>query len=268
LAYSDGMSHDAKGLERIALEVATEASRVVMQGFQQRFLISTKAHDELFTEFDVKSEELVRDALGRHTPGVAIVGEEHGGTPSPDDLTWYIDPIDGTINFIHGHPWFAISLGALYQGKPFVGAVVAPALNLTWSAARGHGARKNGAPCHVNSTAILSEAIVSTGFPGRRGIAARDAERKVAQHGLVCTHARDIRRCGSAAIELCMVADGTYGVYWTRHLPHWDTSAGACVVLEAGGQWYQLEEGTPAAADVATNGHLDAEFKQLLGSVG
>jgi myo-inositol-1(or 4)-monophosphatase len=258
------MSHDALALERIALEVANEAAVVVMQGFQKGFAVATKAHDELFTEFDVKSEETVRAALARLTPGVAIVGEEKGGAPNPDDLTWYIDPIDGTINFIAGHPWFAISVGAWYRGQPFAGAVVAPALGVNWSAARGHGARKNGQPCRVNSTPTLGDAIVSTGFPGRRGIAARDAERKVAQHALVCGAARDLRRCGSAAIELCMVADGTYGVYWARHLPHWDTSAGACVVLEAGGHWYQRDTESALAQDVATNGQLDAEFNALL----
>lgn len=263
LAYSGSMSHAAQDLERIALEVATAAGQLVMQGFQKRFQISTKAHDELFTEFDVRSEELVREGLGRLSPGVAIVGEEKGGAPS-DELTWYIDPIDGTINFIHGHPWFAVSVGALYKGQPYAGAVVAPALNLTWTAARGHGARKNGVTCNVNTTATLGEAIVSTGFPGRRGVLAADAERKIAQHTSVCNHARDVRRCGSAAIELCLVADGTYGVYWARHLPHWDTSAGACVVLESGGHWYERDAGTAGAADIATNGLLDAPFNALL----
>jgi myo-inositol-1(or 4)-monophosphatase len=258
------MPADSRSLENVALDVATLAARTVMQGFQKRIQISTKAHDELFTEFDVKSEEVVREALAIRTPGVAIVGEEHGGSPNAEDLTWYIDPIDGTINFIAGHPWFAVSLGALYRGQPYAGAVVAPALGVTWSAAAGQGARRNGSPCKVNTSSTLGESIVSTGFPGRRGIQPSQARRQLEQYGRICTNARDIRRCGSAAIELCMVADGTYSVYWARHLPHWDTSAGAAVVLEAGGRWYQREPGSESAQDVATNGLVDSEFAALL----
>jgi myo-inositol-1(or 4)-monophosphatase len=257
------MASELQALERVALEVAREAADFVMQGFRQHFQVSKKAEDELFTEYDVGSEELVRKALARHTPEIPVVGEEQGGEAG-EDLTWYIDPIDGTVNFIAGHPWFAVSLGLVQRGYPVAGAVVAPALGLSWSASVGIGASKNGTACRVNENPKLSDAIVSTGFPSRRGVFNSEHELRLQQYGRICRNVREVRRCGSAAIELCMVADGTYDVYWMRHLPHWDTSAGAAAVLAAGGNWTQRESGTAKAQDLATNGHLDGAMAFLL----
>jgi myo-inositol-1(or 4)-monophosphatase len=260
------MSNELKGLEKVALDVARDAAALVMQGFQKRIQVSTKQGNELFTEYDVRSEELVRAALGRHTPGIAVVGEEQGGE-AEGDLTWFIDPIDGTINFIAGHPWFAVSLGLLDRGQPVVGAVVAPALGLIWTGSAGSPSSRNGEPCQVSENRSLADAIVSTGYPSRRGVSPAEQAHRLAQYGRISHSVRDVRRCGSAAIELCMVADGTYDVYWMRHLDHWDTAAGAAIVKSAGGHWDQLEVGTPLAQDLATNGKVDAAIRQLLAEV-
>lgn len=255
---------DQTELEKIALEVANEAATLVLEGFQKRFQVSTKGpHAELFTEYDLRSEELVRERLRQLTPGIPIVGEEQGGEPGPD-ITWYVDPIDGTINFIAGHPYFAVSVGAMRGSQPIAGAVVAPALNVHWSGTAEFGSSKGEQPCHVSRVTTLADAVVSTGFPSRRGVPLAVADRRLAEYGRLCSAVRDIRRCGSAAIDLCFVADGTYAAYWMRELSRWDTAAGAAIVLGAGGSWHTHQPGTPQAYSLASNGQLQAAFLQTL----
>jgi myo-inositol-1(or 4)-monophosphatase len=253
---------DAQELERVALDVASAAAKLIMQGFRQSFAVSTKAGEELFTEYDVRSEELVRRELERRTPGIPIVGEEQGGKAG-DDLTWYIDPIDGTINFVAGHPWFAVSLGVMRGKRHVAGAVVAPALGQSWSAAIGHGATKDGAPCKVSSVDTLSQALIATGFPQRRGVSQALSERRALQLGELAARVRDVRRCGSAAVDLCLVGDGTYDAYWMRRLSPWDTAAGVAVVLAAGGKWTELGR-AGAEHDIASNGAIDGELRAVV----
>lgn len=253
---------EAEELEHIALTVASAAADLVMEGYQRSYTISTKAGNELFTEYDVRSEELVRQALAERTPGVAIVGEEQGGEAG-DDLTWYIDPIDGTINYIAGHPWFAVSLGVMRGSEHVAGTVVAPALGQTWSAAAGRGASRNGQPCKVSEVDSLSQSLIATGFPQRHGVNQAARDERALQCGRLASSVRDLRRCGSAAVDLCLVGDGTYDAYWMRRLSPWDTAAGVAVVLAAGGRWTHLGEGDEAH-DVASNGVIDTELRSLI----
>ncbi len=220
-----------RDLSKIALQVATEASRLVLAGFRQNPTVSYKALEEPYTEFDVKSEQLIRERLAELTPEIPVVGEEQGGTAS-DDLTWYCDPIDGTVNFMRGQPFFAVSLGVTRSGVPFAGAVVAPALRMWWRGSTDERAFRCEAPCAASEGVELGQAVVTTGLP-RRGLPPeRSGLDLVAQ---IAPAVRDLRRCGSAAIELCMVADGTYDAYFTHALSPWDTVAGAAIVIAAGG---------------------------------
>lgn len=235
------MSHTREGLElsKIALQVATEASRLVLEGFRRQHQVSFKAGQEPFTEYDLKSEELIRQRLAALTPGIPVVGEEQGGTPGAD-ATWYCDPIDGTVNFMRGHPFFAVSLGLARSGVPFAGAVVAPALRMWWRGSTDDRGFHMEAPCRVSDTSALEDAVVTTGLPVRgRPIGRSGLELLTVLSPLV----RDVRRCGSAAIELCMVADGTYDAYVTRALSAWDTCAGAAILLAAGGRWQAWQSG-------------------------
>ncbi len=262
------MASEAQELEQIALEVAQAAGQLVLQGFRRKLTISNKGpHAELFTEYDVRSEALVRDLLERRTPGIAIVGEESGGQAGPD-LTWYIDPIDGTINYIAGHPFFAVSVGVMRGTDPVAGAVVAPALNVEWFGSVERGARRNNIPCRVSPATDLAEAVVTTGFPNRTGVAGAEDALRLAQYARLCNTVRDVRRGGSAAIDLCFVADGTYEVSWMRRISPWDIAAGSALVLGAGGTFEELEYGSPAAQYLTTNGHLNAGFKRMLEGVG
>jgi myo-inositol-1(or 4)-monophosphatase len=252
-------SRGGRELSKIALQVATEASRLVLAGFRQEQQISYKAGQEPVTLYDVKSEALIRQRLAELTPDIPVVGEEQGGQAS-SDLTWYCDPIDGTINFMRGHPFFAVSLGVKRANVPLAGAVVAPALRLWWRGSVDDRAYRSEAPCTVSATSDLAHAVVTSGLPSRGRppeLSGADLLERVAP--LV----RDIRRCGSAAIELCMVADGTYDVYLTRALSPWDTCAGAAILAAAGGR-FEVFEHAGRSYELGTNATLhDAFVAQL-----
>jgi len=220
-------------LSKIALQVATEASRLALSGFRQNPTVSYKAGQEPYTQYDVQSEQLVRQRLAELTPDIPVVGEEQGGH-AEGDFTWYCDPIDGTVNFMRGHPFFAVSLGVQRHGVPFAGAVVAPALRMWWRGSTDDRAYRAEAPCVVSQTHELEHAVLTTGLP-MRGRAAVDSGADLLMR--LTPFVREVRRCGSAAIELCMVADGTYDAYLAQALNHWDTTAGAAILLAAGGRW-------------------------------
>lgn len=230
----------ASDLAAVALEVATRAAELVMVGYRRTFDVMEKGKADLVTEYDHRSEDLIRELLAERTPGIPVVGEERGGS-SGSGPTWYIDPIDGTVNFVHGHPYFSISVGALDGTRPIAGAVVAPALGLTWQAWIGTEdgrALRNGERCKVSRTAHLGDALVTTGFPAERSAARRE---NIATFCRVIDEVRDIRRCASAAIDICLVGDGTYDACWERQLKPWDSAAAACVALAAGGTITDLD---------------------------
>lgn len=250
--------------EATALAAAQAAGALTLEGFRRQLSVSTKGpHAEVFTEYDVRSEELVRKLLAERSPGIPIVGEEAGGTPGPD-LTWYIDPIDGTINFIAGHPFFCVSVGLMRGSVPIAGAVVAPVLGWQWVGNAETGARKNGAPCAVSARTNLGEAVMVTSYPSRSGVNPVNDALRARQLARFYSTVRDVRRCGSAAIDLCMVADGTYEFSWMRQISPWDIAAGAAMVLGSGGTFEVLEPNTPGAQFLTTNRYVRDAVVDLL----
>ena len=224
---------------------------------------------DLVTEFDRASEALIFERLSAATPGIPIVGEEEAGedTRGRGSLVWYVDPLDGTTNFVHGHPFWCVSIGLAEAEQPVVGAVVAPALALRYGACleatppgappRGR-AERCGVPCSVSATTDLGEALVGTGFPPERE---RTPDNNFESFVAVKRRARAVRRCGSAALDLCLVADGTYDGYWERRLHAWDVVAGSALVLAAGGAVTSLDGGAPdyhIGHLVASNGLVHA----------
>lgn len=270
---------DLAGLARrraIAEAIAREAADCLL-GFRGRLTsVGWKGEVDLVTEADRTAERLILDALRRLLPEDRVVGEE-GGLQGPPEapFTWYVDPLDGTTNFVHGLPHFAASLGAAWSAGPdspppvlVVGALSAPALvgsredacGLTYSAARGLGATRNGLPIAVAPHTELGRALVATGFP---------YDRTHTAHALVGPLERALERClcvrrlGSASLDLALVADGTFGAYWEPRLKPWDFAAGAVLVSEAGGRVTDLSggQGMLASGDVlATNGLLHEAF--------
>jgi myo-inositol-1(or 4)-monophosphatase len=254
--------HSSVRLARVALEVATEAAAVVFAGYRSRPAANEKAQKDLVTEYDVKSERLVRERLSVLTPEIPVVGEEQGGTSA--ELTWFVDPLDGTMDFVHGHPFFCVSVGAVDEKGPLAGAVVAPALRVSWWGGRGSGAFRDGAPCRVSGTTELRRSLLGTGFPLDRSKA---PENNLGSFARVIQEVQGVRRCGAAAIDCCFVADGTYDAYWERALHPWDLAAGAAIALEAGGRFTSLSGEPPdlrAGNVILSNGHIHEALVALL----
>ncbi len=251
----------------LALGAARESARRVMLGFRKHPVIEHKGAIDLVTSYDRDSEHYLRGALGAAVP-YAIVGEEEGGAEAKGDdgVTWYVDPLDGTTNFCHGHPFFCVSIGLFVGRAPVLGAVVAPALQIEWAGAVGLGATRNGAPCSVSGVAKVDDALLATGFPyDRRTSQDNNFDAFVA----IKKQAQAVRRCGSAAIDLCFVGDGTYDGYWERKLRPWDLAAGAAIVLAAGGAVSSLvpDEELLVGNLVATNALIHDELRKALAAV-
>lgn len=249
-----------KSLRRHALRIAREAGALVLSRWRTPVPVRKKGSIDLVTELDTASEALIRERLTSHYPDVPVIAEEQGGEHPAEGLVWYVDPLDGTTNFAHGHPFFSVSIALCDGREPLVGVVVAPALNTVHAAARGLGAERNGEPCEVAPTPLLADALGATGFPYDR---ATDADNNLREFAALKLSTRGVRRCGAASLDLCLVADGTYGFYWEQKLSPWDLAAGACVVSEAGGRVTDWDGGPfePRVGRIAaTNGLLHDEL--------
>jgi myo-inositol-1(or 4)-monophosphatase len=257
---------DRRDLAAIALLVAEEAATLVAAGYRSRPRADEKGRHDLVTEFDRASEDLVVARLASLAPGVPVVGEEGSGEQASREgrpgLVLYVDPLDGTTNFVHGHPYWCVAVGLMEDDRPAAGAIVAPSLGLRWvgwvdpSGAGEGAALRNGELCSPSVESDLGDALLATGFPAARDHAPDD---NFDTFVAVKRAARGVRRCGSAAIDLCMVADGTYDAYWERRLHAWDVVAASAVVLAAGGAVTALDGGPPnyhVGQLVASNGRL------------
>jgi len=256
------VAEQARALE-LAQELGAQAGALLLEGFRTGAAIRHKGRIDLVTEFDLRSEALIREGIRAAFPSHRIVGEE-GEAEGEGELVWYVDPLDGTTNFAHGHPFFCVSIALWEGGTPKVGLVAAPALGLRWCAQAGGGAFRAqtqgeghpSSPCHVSAITTLEASLGATGFPYDKWA---NPDRNVREFEAFLTRTQGIRRCGSAALDLALVADGTYDFYWEDRLSAWDLCAGAALVLEAGGRLSGLE-GEPADARggqlVASNGAL------------
>jgi len=259
------MTRSPEELAQIAFEVASEAAQILLGGFRKHPAVTEKGRADLVTEYDLASERLIRQRLAERTPGLAIVAEEQGGSAALGDaLTWHCDPLDGTTNFVHGHFFFCVSIGVARAGQPIAGAVVAPALATHWLGWQGGGAFRNGEPCRVSSTSQLEHALVATGFPTDRS---DPTTNNLATYARIKPVVRGVRRCGSAALDLSLVADGTYDAYWERRLNSWDVMAGAAIVLAAGGMISALDGSSPdlsVGKILASNGRIHSPLLALM----
>jgi len=218
-----------------ALSIAHAAGRILAEGaFRRHESESKTTNADLVTHYDRAAEDLICDAISRRFPDHRILAEEsgdHGGDSS--EPRWIIDPLDGTTNFAHGLPLFSVSIACEWEGQVRVGVVHAPALGWTFSAALGQGAFRNGERLHVTQTAAIERALLVTGFPYDRRTA---RENNFAQFLHLKRRAQGIRRLGSAALDLSLVAAGSFDGYWEMKLKPWDIAAGLLIAGEAGAQ--------------------------------
>ena len=245
----------------VAEDVAREAGRVLMEGFRTGFEVRKKGAIDLVTALDLASEEVIARRMRAAFPDHAVIAEEGSADAAVRPLTWYCDPLDGTTNFAHGHFVFSVAIGLTEHGAPIAGVVHAPAVGITWRGARGLGAQRNGAPCAVSTRATLAESVLATGFPYDR---ARDPDNNVREVARIIPKVQGIRRLGSAAMDLCLVADGSYDGYWEQKLAPWDLCAGAAIALAAGAR-LTTYDGDPvdvrAKKIVCTNGLVHEELR-------
>ena len=186
---------------------------------------------DLVTSADVATEELLIQKIQESFPDDGVLAEESGSMGN-DAVQWCIDPLDGTVNFVHGLPMFGVSIARLRHGEPELAVVYLPVLNEMFVAMRGGGAFLNQIPITVSSAKGLDSSVVATGFPYRRN---QLADNNLENFNRVFLKVRGLRRMGSAAIDLAYVDSGKLDVYWELHLSPWDAAAGALLVREAGG---------------------------------
>ena len=249
-----------------ARAVALACARLVVDERPRDLGVDTKSTPtDVVTLMDRRSEELARRELRARRPADGSLGEEGLDAVGSSGITWVVDPIDGTVNYLYDLPGWAVSVAAEAGGETVVGVVTVPRFGETFSAVRGRGATRNGVPIHVSGCRELSQAMVATGF----GYAAARRARQAAVLATVLPQVRDIRRFGAASVDLCSVACGRVDGYYERGLQPWDLAAGGLVAREAGARVTGLA-GAPAGADLvlAAGPGLHAALDALLTPLG
>ncbi len=247
-----------------ALEAVRVGAAVVDSAWDKAGKVRFKGDADPVTDTDHRSERAIRAVLSRHRADDTVVGEEEGGTVPAGGRVWLVDPLDGTTNFIHGFPWFSVSVALWVDNVPKVGVVVDVTTGDEYVAVAGEGARVNGLPISVSSTRDISDALVVTGFPYNRRERTEICRTRFRR---VLEKVQGIRRLGSAALDLCMVACGRMDAYWEEDLSPWDMGAGVLLVLEAGGMATDPQEqpvGPTEPYIVASNGNLHHSFLRIL----
>jgi myo-inositol-1(or 4)-monophosphatase len=249
---------DMDALLRLARRAAHEAGALVSQAPKGALLSSTKSSPTDFvTEMDRASEELILGIISAARPDDGLIGEEGTSKPSRSGISWLVDPIDGTANYLRGLPNYSVSIAAATEQETVVGVVYDPVLRETFTAIRGHGAALGGTSITC-STTPLAEAVIGTGFSYSSAQRARQAD----VLRTVLPAVGDIRRPGSAAVSLCWVACGRLDAFYESGLQPWDSAAGSLIALEAGADVQDVERGKLMIASAPT---VAAGLCQLLG---
>lgn len=252
----------------VAIAAAREAGQIISAAMDRPKSISYKGEVDIVTETDKKSEAVILARLQREFPNHAIIAEE-GGAAGPGahaEYQWHVDPLDGTTNFAHGFPVFAVSLGLLDRGEPLIAAIYNPVTREMFTAICGQGAHRNGAPIHVSSVDKLSRSLLATGFPSHK----RMQNPNIRYYWEFTLRSHGVRRAGAAALDLCSVACGHFEGFWEFGLKSWDTAAGILLVREAGGVVTNFAGGPYHPGDLeclASNGFIHEEMQRVANSV-
>jgi myo-inositol-1(or 4)-monophosphatase len=257
----------------ISIQIARAAGEVLCEGYGKPPQIEQKSTAvDWVTQYDKAAEDVILERLARHFPDHQVVAEESGHHDNASAYTWYIDPLDGTTNFSHQHPTFAVSMG-LYQGEtPQVGVVYDPMRDECFSAVAGGGAQveRRGKiyPLRVSETAALLTSLLASGFPYDRHTSGHD---NIAQTRAFLKRAQGMRRHGAAALDMAYVAAGRLDGYWEFKLSSWDIAAGVLLVEEAGGSVTGIDGRpftlSPRPSLVASNGRIHEAMIDVLNDV-
>ncbi len=263
---SQCLNDDQQLLHTAACQAALTAGSIIKELYNKPHTIRMKGVINLVTEADLAAEAAIFASLEEDCPGIPIMAEESAGDnlEKSEGRIWIVDPLDGTTNFAHGFPWFAVSIALLDNGIPIVGVIYAPMQDELFCAVRHAGAWLNGQPIKVSDTSFLIESLIATGLPYDLH---RALPRIMKQLETVIPKVRDIRRPGAAALDLASVACGRFDGFYEQDLHPWDTAAGWLLVEEAGGMVsdYSCNTYSPFLPEImATNSKLHSLLSKLL----
>lgn len=248
--------------ETVAREVGDHLVRA-LEGPGLQIASKTTATD-LVTDLDRWAEAHITDRILGARGDDSLLGEEGASVEGSSGITWCIDPVDGTVNLVHGLPGFCVSIAASDHEGPLLGVVYSPLHDDLFDAVRSGGARRNGVPIRCSSPASLERSVIGTGF----GYDADLRRRQVAVLAEVIGEIADIRRIGAAALDLCSVACGRLDGYWEIGLSPWDHAAGALIATEAGARVRIVEDPGHLSYTVAASPAIWDRFDQLLDRAG
>jgi myo-inositol-1(or 4)-monophosphatase len=217
-------------LEDISV-IARGAGEILRAGFNKSNQVELKGVIDLVTEVDQKSETYILTEIKNRFPDHKILAEEGGVTRGNSGHSWYVDPLDGTTNYAHGLPIFSVSIAYAYHGEVLLGVVYNPITDEMYSAEKGKGAWLNGEPIHTGNRTELNKSLLVTGLPYDR-FTNPDNNLENIKH--MALKVRGVRRLGSAALDLCFVAEGRVDGFWEIRLEPWDLAAGMLIAIEAG----------------------------------
>ena len=249
----------------VAQDAARQAGALIRASWLQPKIIEMKTDIvDLVTHVDKAADTLITGILRERFPAHQLIAEESSVSGQESAYCWYIDPLDGTTNFAHGFPHFAVSIALAHESQVIVGVVYDPLREEMFCATRGTGAMLNDAPIHVSQAPVLAQSLVLTGFPYDRR---KRSEYYLRFYQAFMMRTQGVRRCGSAALDLCYVACGRADAFWEWRLHPWDTAAGSLIVEEAGGSMSDFT-GEPfdykGEQTLASNGLVHAEMTSVL----
>ena len=252
----------------VATEAALRAGAIQKERYGQELRIDYKGETDLVTEVDRDCESAVLETIRSRFPDHDVVTEETAFVGTGARTVWFVDPLDGTVNFAHGYPFFCASVAAAVDGRVVAGAVYDPIKEELFTAERGAGAHLNGRRLRVSRSTELIRSLLVTGFPYD---VREDLAGKLRWFNRLMGQARAVRRDGSAALDLCYVGAGRFDGFWEERLNSWDMAAGNLVVEEAGGRVSRFD-GTALGLGhdeiVATNGGIHEAMLGVLQEAG
>lgn len=246
------------------IQIIKEAGEILKDGYYSKKDVTFKAKKDLVTKYDVAVENFLKERFGREFPQFNVIAEESDNTDKIFSDSIIVDPIDGTTNFVNKLPHTAISVGVYKDKKPFIGVVYNPILDELYTAVVGEGAYCNGEKIEVSDESVFQKALLSTGFPYTSGTCEDDLNDVMKKMKIILPKCQDIRRLGSAALDLCYVARGIYEGYYEMNLKAWDVSAGLIILQEAGGKVSNIDGNDYVLFEnkyiVASNNHIHNEL--------
>jgi len=251
----------------IAKAAASKAGAILRERIKGSREVAYKGEINLVTEMDGISERIVVDTILKAFPDHGILAEEEANIENGTGFLWIIDPLDGTTNYAHGYPSFSVSIGLERAGDVIVGVVYDPMRDELFSAIRGQGAFLNGKPITTSRNDVLIRSLLATGFPYDRAVS---KENNLDYFNALIMASQEIRRSGSASLDLCAVADGRLDGYWELKLNPWDVADGSLIVQEAGGMVSDFTGTRFSIRDkeiVASNGRIHSLMLEILNTV-